>query len=243
MKIRIGIISAVVIAVALSFAPLVVGQSSVSMSFDGTYSAVSCIGPEGCVGAGLYGGTINGVTVGAGQAVPGMICDDYFDNITSGETWTATGVSAASLNSSNIASLTLFGGAIGVAGYTEVAYLANQMLTSTGLTSAQQGAISEAIWFITSGGKSGALGATALSYLNCALAAYKAGTISLSQFANLYIYTPSPKGVAGEPQEMWSLVPVPEGGAALGYLFLAGICCFGAMFLRSKRQIGNMGPA
>ena len=98
MKIRIGIISAAVIVVALSFAPLVAGQTSTSMSFDGTYSAVSCIGPEGCVGAGLYGGTINGVTVGAGQAVPGMICDDYFDNITSGETWTATGVSAASLN-------------------------------------------------------------------------------------------------------------------------------------------------
>ena len=76
MKIRIGIISGVVIAVALSFAPLVVGQTSVSMSFDGTYSAVSCIGPDGCVGAGLYGGTINGVTVGAGQAIPGMLCDD-----------------------------------------------------------------------------------------------------------------------------------------------------------------------
>ena len=243
MKLRIGIISAAVIVVALSFAPLVAGQTSTSMSFDGTYSAVSCIGPEGCVGAGLYGGTINGVTVGAGQAVPGMICDDYFDNITSGETWTATGVSAASLNLGNIASLTLFGGTIGVAGYTEVAYLANQMLTSTGLTSAQQGAISEAIWFITSGGHSGALGATALSYLNCALAAYKAGTISLSQFANLYLYTPCPKGATGEPQEMWSLVAVPEGGAAMGYLLLAGLCCFGAMFLRSRRQLGNVRSA
>lgn len=243
MKIRIGILSVAVIVVALGLAPLVVGQTSVSISFNGSYSAVSCIGPEGCVGAGLYGGTINGVTVGAGQAVPGMICDDYFDNITSGQTWTATGVNVSSLNSSNIASLTLFGGTIGVAGYSEVAYLANQMLTSTGLTSAQQGAISEAIWFITSGGKSGALGATALSYLNAALAAYKAGTISLSQFANLYVYTPNPKGVVGEPQEMWSLVSVPEGGAALGYLSLAGLCCFGAMFLRSKRQIGSMRSA
>ena len=36
---------------------------------------------------------------------------------------------------------------------------------------------------------------------------------------------------------------VPEGGAALAYLFLAGLCCFGAMFFRSRRQIGNMRSA
>ena len=108
------------------------------------------MGPDGCVGAGLYGGTINGVNVGAGQSVPGMICDDYFDNITAGQTWKANGVNAGSLTTSNIGSLTLFGASIGVAGYTEVAYLANVMLTTTGLTSTQQGAISEGIWFITS---------------------------------------------------------------------------------------------
>jgi hypothetical protein len=32
------------------------------------------------------------------------------------------------------------------------------------------------------------------------------------------------------------IAAVPEGGAAIGYLFLAGLCCFGAMFLRSRRQ-------
>ena len=96
-----------VITVALvSVTPLATGQTSVPMSFDGSYSAVSCAGPEGCVGAGLYGGTINGVKVGSGNAVPGMICDDYFDNITAGEHWTANGISAASLNASNIGSLT-----------------------------------------------------------------------------------------------------------------------------------------
>jgi hypothetical protein len=30
---------------------------------------------------------------------------------------------------------------------------------------------------------------------------------------------------------------VPEGGAAMAYLLLASVCCFGAMFLRSRRQI------
>ena len=38
-------------------------------------------------------------------------------------------------------------------------------------------------------------------------------------------------------------VSVPEGGAAVGYLFLAGLCCFGAMFLRSRRQIGAISAA
>jgi hypothetical protein len=172
-----------------------------------------------------------------------MICDDYFDNITAGQTWNANGVNAAGLNSSNIGSLTLFGATIGVAGYTEVAYLANLMLTSAGLTPTQQGAISEAIWFITSGGKSGALvSSTALGYLNAALTNYAAGKISLSQFANLFVYLPNPLG-KGQPQEMWSMVSVPEGGAALGYLSLAGLCCFGAIFLRSRRQVGAMRAA
>ena len=30
---------------------------------------------------------------------------------------------------------------------------------------------------------------------------------------------------------------VPEGGAAMGYIALASLCCFGAMFLRSRRQM------
>ncbi len=38
-------------------------------------------------------------------------------------------------------------------------------------------------------------------------------------------------------------VSVPEGGAAMAYLLLAGLCCFGAMFLRSRRQIGPVHAA
>src|ERR1700693_3518709 len=33
---------------------------------------------------------------------------------------------------------------------------------------------------------------------------------------------------------------VPEGGAAAAYLLLAGLCCFGAMFLRSRRPIDTI---
>jgi hypothetical protein len=63
--------------------------------------------------------------------------------------------------------------------------------------------------------------------------------MSLSQFANLFLYVPIPgsqTGSLGTPQEMWG--NVPEGGAALLYLLLAGASCFGAMFFRSRDQIG-----
>jgi hypothetical protein len=224
----------------LSFSPIAFSQTTVPMSFNGSYSAVSCAGPEGCVGAGLYGGTINGVNVGSGDAVGGMICDDYFDNITSGEHWTASGISAASLNSSNIGIQTLFGAGMGSAAiqdYTEVAYLVTQMFLPS-QSSSQQAALSEAIWFITSGGNSsiGSLSATAQGFLNAAVAAWNNGKgINLSQFANLYIFTPT-SWTGGRPQEMWSEVSVPEGGAALGYLLMASLTCFGAMALRSRRQ-------
>lgn len=220
--------------------PTAVGQTSVPMSFDGYYSAVSCAGPEGCVGAGLYGGTINNVNVGPGNQVPGMICDDYFDNIYTGETWTANGVSAGSLTAGNIGSLTLFGAAMGAAAiqdYTEIAYLVSQMFFANP-TQPQQAAISEAIWYISSGGKSnsGTPSTTESGYLTAALTAWNNGQgVTLGQYGNLYIFTPTPQG-PGEPQEMWSLVSVPEGGSALGYLFLAGLCCFGAIFMRSRRQ-------
>ena len=36
---------------------------------------------------------------------------------------------------------------------------------------------------------------------------------------------------------------VPEGGAAFAYLFLAGLCCFGAIYTRSRRQVASMESA
>lgn len=36
---------------------------------------------------------------------------------------------------------------------------------------------------------------------------------------------------------------MPEGGEAMAYLLLAGLCCFGAMFLRSRRQISTISAA
>ena len=228
------------VAATLFFVPSVLGQNT-NMSFNGGYQGSNWTYNGETVGTGFYDGSINGTQVGPGQSSPGMICDDFKDNIYSGETWTANAINAASLTSSNIGQ-TLFGAAIGVTGYQEVAYLVYQMFT-TSPNAATQAAYSEAIWALTgSGVDPKALTGLALTLYNNV----KAGgeTLTASQLASLWIYTPNPLGPY-EAQEMWGMVPVPvpEGGAAVGYLLLAGLCCFGAVFLRSRRQIGNMTSA
>jgi len=47
------------------------------------------------------------------------------------------------------------------------------------------------------------------------------------------------KAETGCPAQEFMAV-VPEGGAALAYLFMAGLCCFGAMFARSRRQTATV---
>ena len=218
-----------------SSVPLALGQNT-NMSFNGGYQGSNWNYGGETVGTGFYDGSINGVAVGPGQpGGPGMICDDFRDNVFSGETWTANAINASSLTSSNL-SQTLFGTSIGVVGYQEVAYLAYQMFT-TSPSAPTQAAYSEAIWALTgSGVDPSKLTGLALTLYNNV----KAGgeTLTGSQLASLWIYTPNPRG-PNQAQEMWGRVAVPEGGSDLGYLFLAGLCCFGAMFARSRRQIGS----
>jgi hypothetical protein len=224
------------VAVFLFFSvPFVLGQNT-NMSFNGGYQGSNWTYGGETVGTGFYDGSINGVAVGPGQpGGPGMICDDFRDNVFSGETWTANAINASSLTSSNL-SQTLFGTSIGVVGYQEVAYLAYQMFT-TSPSAPTQAAYSEAIWALTgSGVDPSKLTGLALTLYNSVNAGGE--TLTGSQLASLWIYTPNPRG-PNQAQEMWGRVAVPEGGSALGYLFLAGLCCFGAMFARSRRQIGS----
>jgi hypothetical protein len=220
-----------IFATLLLFVPSLFGQNT-NMYFNGGYqgSAVTFGGED--VATGFYDGSINGVQVGPGQpGGPGMICDDFKDNITTGETWTASAFNASTL-SSNIGSL-LFGSTIGVTGYTEVAYLVYQMFT-TNPSAANQAAYSEAIWALTNSSLVKGLSGQALAFYNDAIADY--GSMTTSELASLWIYTPNPRG-PNEAQEMWGMVPVPEGGSAIAYLLLAGICCFAAVFSRRRQQM------
>jgi hypothetical protein len=229
---------------ALLFSATAFAQNS-TLSFNGGFQGnVWCYPGGECAGTGFYDGTINNTTVGpSNPSNPGYICDDYYDNITSGEVWQASGVDVATLNSNNI-SQTLFGSklstSLAMTVYAQLAYLVNQMFTIPNLTGAAQASYSEALWYLSSfylPGKAltlSALDSAAQGFVSAAQNYVNSHGTSLSQYANLWLYTPVPVGHAGEAQEMWGLVAVAEGGAAALYLLLAAISCFGAMFFRSR---------
>lgn len=233
MKSRTQFLAGVIFAAVLCLALPAFGQNS-NLSFNGGFQGdVWCGGTEGCVGTGLYDGTINGQQVGPGGAGGlGMICDDYKHNIYAGESWTANGINVSSLGAGNIGS-TQFGSTIGLTGYTELAYVVNLMFT-VGTSSSQQSIYSQVIWALTGGVSYSQLSSGAQTLYSWVIANCKT-LPSLSTYVNLMLYTPTNQGTDG-PQEMWGQsLQAPEGGAGLLYALLAGLVCFLAM-LHSRGQ-------
>jgi hypothetical protein len=191
--------------------------------------------------AGVYGGTSN-----LPGANTGIICDDFYDEVGLPETWSATAYQASTLGTTTPLSDVLFGGGnksgytnVGIAGYAAIAYLANLSFQSSG-NPTLQGNISEAIWSMTDPGIASTIDAAAQTLVLQAEAYASATKDNMSQYSNLWIYTPSPLIGNGEPQEMWgTTTSVPEGGAAFAYLLLASFACFGAMRIRSRSQLRN----
>jgi hypothetical protein len=193
--------------------------------------------PSDQVWNGVYAGVYDATVTGAVNTNK-VICDDYNNEVTGGESWTATVLYASKLNASNIDN-TMFGAAIGLTGYTELAYLVNLEFTpgGGGYTVAE---LNSAIWAITSGGAGGPASWVNWNQLDSnakSLVAWletNVGTLSLSSYGNLFILTPV-STTSPMTQEFWG---VPEGGAALLYLLLAGLACFGAMRFSSKKEFG-----
>lgn len=249
MKSRALAIAAVAAIATLCLTCPAHGQDYVGVNFSGGGST-TWIGPnpDGPGSLDVYAGIYNGTVTGIPGANPGIICDDYQDNVTAGESWTATALNAASLTTSNIGQ-TLFGATIGLQGYAEVATLVSYMFGGhSGYTQAE---LSSAIWYITSVGNAGlssnlwsALDATAKSLVTALQNQFGGlsnaqAQAALQKFGNLWILTPSPLG-PGEPQEMW--VSAAEGGAAALYLLLAAFTCCGALFLRRREQANHFRP-
>lgn len=245
MKSILNNLARLAIVIVVCGAPLCVAQNT-NMYFNGGFQGnVVCGLPDGCAGTGFYDGSINNVNVGPGQASPGFVCDDYLDNVTTGETWKANGINVASLNSSNI-SQTLFGSSPNLSAsaaltlYAEMAYLMNQMFT-TNPTAAQQASYSEALWYLSANavqpGKIKLNTLDSQAQTDVTNAELNANT-PLSQYGNLWIYTPSPMG-PGQAQEMWSTVAVSEGGSAAMYLLLAALSCCAAMLFRIRSRDRN----
>jgi hypothetical protein len=212
------------------------GQTDVTVQYTGGYST-TWGNSGGDWGAGIYTANINGATSSSG-----IICDDFNDEITSGETWTAKAYQVSTLVSSGNLGNTLFGNTIGVTGYAEVATLVSMMFsggTSYGsITGITQAELSSAIWDITTKGGITGLDANATALVAAVEAAFgqnsAAATKYLASLTNLWILTPTPTG-PGEPQEMWT--EVAEGGTAFMYLLLATLFCGWAFFQRNRERV------
>ncbi len=261
MKVKLGGLALIAGAALLSLSlpahgqygpytgPALHNAEGVTVQFTGGYQAVDWgIGGVNA-GAGIYSALISpGIPVSPVNPA-GIICDDFNDEIYTNETWGATAYQVSTLGSTTPITDVLFGGAnspayanIGVAGYAAIAYLVEE-LHNPGNTATQDGDISAAIWSISDPGLTGVdanAAALALQAKN-----YASGDgYNMSQYSNLWVLTPilgdQPNG-DGPPQEMW--IEVPEGGAALLYLLLAGGVCFGAMFLNRRNRFANFASA
>jgi hypothetical protein len=247
MKNRLGRLAA--IAVLLCFGIPAFGQGTpVTMTLTNVNGdPIVTVGGEE-VYAGVYGGTSS-----LSGANAGIICDDFYDEVGVPDTWSATAYQASTLGTTTPLSDVLFGGGnasgytnIGIAGYAALAYLVNLSLDSSG-NPALQGEISEAIWAITDpallAGTNAISDPVVLGLITTANNYATSTSDSMSQYSDLWIYTPNPIETdgTGEPQEMWG--SVPEGGAAFMYLLLAGASCFGAMFFGARNRLGNRASA
>ena len=261
MKIRLG--ELIAIAGSVLFCIALPASSQTTINFTNINNPL--VFGDGYVDP--YDGTVtyNGTPVSNGGLI---VCDDYKDEIYIPETWKVTAIQASSLNSSNIGN-TLFGSAIGLDGYADVANLVADLLSPSSSQSTQAD-LSSAIWWITSGGQvSGgsytldgySLDSAAVGYVTGALATYgpfgqgddtTAANTALGADTNLWVLTPitGTQSTGGPPQEMWISVQgaallrsnisnVPEGGTALIYLLLAGPSCFGVMFFNSRSRLGR----
>ncbi len=206
-------------------------------------------------------------TVGGSTNVP-VVCDDFGDNTSIGDHWTATPSTFPTSSGPLTTSWGLAGGTLKQ--YDEVAWLTLTLLKlpssvqpANALT--QQVIDSFAIWAVFDPtGVASYLNSNYLS-TNAALctdifgsAGCKGSWVSADGglLASAYnasvpgggyslgIFSPDSGGSvckaggdACPAQEFIAMVP--EGGAAFAYLFLAGLCCFGAIYSRSRRQVAS----
>ena len=240
MKIKLGGLAAIIGSAVLCLTLPAFGQVTVTYNGPGAGDGTATLtDSQGTSTA--YTGNYNATITGLPGASSTVVCDDFNHSISIGQTWNASALQASSLNAGNIGN-TEFGATIGLGGYAEVATLVAALFNGTttlgGISGLTVTDLSEAIWAITTpGGITGGLSNNAKSLVTwltnnvgnlggSALATY------LAQYPNLWILTPNPK--SGTQQELWT--SVPEGGAALLYLLLAGLACFGAMKFGGSRS-------
>ena len=228
---------------ALSLAPWAIAQNVVLTSAGSTVADGIYVSP--------YYATVNGVPNTK------VVCDDFADDShLNTAPWSASIVSLSSLASTS----NLLNTAWGAAGktflmYEEAAWLTMPLLSQTAGTPGQVN-YSYAVWavfdpigvanWLNSYGDTATYNAVFGPNGYLAGAAAAASSFTPGEFSNVLIITPTVGGgacTAGGCPEQEFIEVVPEGGVAMGYVFLASLCCFGAMFLRSRRQMGSVPAA
>jgi hypothetical protein len=230
-------------------------------------STVTLTGVQGSAWDGIYVSpyyaTVNGV-----PNTP-VVCDDFADDSYLNSTWNANVTSFSSLSSSpgGLAG-TAWGNVAGTTFkmYEEAAWLTEQVLTQAP-GSAAQISYSFADWavmdpsgvlsWLKAYGDTGLCNAIFGTGNNCANDNVTAGgllytaqnnTYTAGEFSNVVIISPDVPGsntvcTPGNCPSQEFLEVVPEGGAAFAYLFLAALCCFGAIYTRSRRQHASLQSA
>jgi hypothetical protein len=232
---------------ALCLVPWAVAQTPVTLtgvqgsSYDGIY-----LSP--------YYASVDGVATA-------VVCDDFGDESTVGKSWNATITPFSGISGTNT-SWGLAGGTL--TQYDAVAYLTLEILQQTP-GSSNQIVDTFADWavFDPSGvasylSKNPVTSGTLTTAALCTDIFGAAGCSSTwnstdggllatafgagAPTGNLEVISPDTSGstlckaeTGCQAQEF--IAEVPEGGAPLAYLLIAGLCCFGAIFLRSRRQI------
>jgi hypothetical protein len=172
-------------------------------------------------------------TVGTATNVP-VICDDWSDNVTVGQSWTANVINLASLGTSYTGATPLYGN--NPALYNELAWLGTQLLANPTNT-ANQDVISFAIWELTyysypySPKEAYPSLTTAEQNLVTAEIGLANGETGFNG-AGWSILTPTNRG-SGEPQEF--LVYTPESSAVI--LFGADMLGLAALAFFFRRRL------
>src|SRR6201986_274192 len=156
MKLRAIAYTATAGALLFCFGASSHAQTEAGVQYTGSYST-TWANNSGDYGAGLYSGTVNENTT------PGIICDDFNDDITSGESWKAKAYKASQLTATDPATGkpylddTLFGSTIGFNGYAEMAMLVSALFNGSsnvlGIGGLTQAELASVIWDIGTGNK------------------------------------------------------------------------------------------
>ena len=201
-------------------------------------------------------------TVNGSSNTP-IVCDDFKDDSYLNKSWTGKIAAFSSLATPGGLSSTAWGSVSNALQlYEEAAWLTEGVLKQSAGTQGQIN-YSFAVWavfdpggvasYLDNGGHPSAADIALCNVIfgagGCASSTVSGGllglaqgnTYTLSEFSNVSIITPVVNGAtctAGSCPEQ-EFIEVPEGGTAFAYLFLAGMCCCGAMLLRSRQRIAT----